>query len=473
MESNYSWKRTEDIEIDLIDLLRRLCRQWKQILVCAVAFAVLAGGYSYARSGEGPAVTEPEETEEIELDEKEQRGVTAALRQEAEVRGLEEYLENSVLMQIDPYHKNSAVLLFAVNDAEGQSLQGITESYLNFVLSGGAADAILASGGWEMDKACLSELINASSRTSSGTPVITTPENVPSSQAVLYVRVTGLDEEMTEKLSADMQSALEGYSATVKSKAGAHTLSLIGVQSDQQADSDLQARQHSNRALLTSYTDGLTAMTDAFTEDQLAVYQEAVGIEEKEDGDADEAEASVSRGISKKYVVLGLAGGIFIYCCIYACLYLFRDTLKSTEEIKGLYTFPFYGGVSLSGKAKMPDAQRKVYDQEIAQILNRVRLACKNQEIGKLCIASDFSFGAQEKESIEGIVKQLNSWGIDTVIAENASSDTTVWDTLAEIGTVLMVCKIGTTTHRIVDEEMSFYQENDIAVLGAVAFTLQ
>lgn len=51
MESNYSWKRTEDIEIDLIDLLRRLCRQWKQILVCAVAFAVLAGGYSYARSG--------------------------------------------------------------------------------------------------------------------------------------------------------------------------------------------------------------------------------------------------------------------------------------------------------------------------------------------------------------------------------------------------------------------------------------
>ena len=44
MESQYSWKRTEDTEIDLTDLLYRLCVQWKRIAVCALAFALVFGG---------------------------------------------------------------------------------------------------------------------------------------------------------------------------------------------------------------------------------------------------------------------------------------------------------------------------------------------------------------------------------------------------------------------------------------------
>ena len=32
-----------------------------------------------------------------------------------------------------------------------------------------------------------------------------------------------------------------------------------------------------------------------------------------------------------------------------------------------------------------------------------------------------------------------------------------------------MIYKIGTTTHQMIDEEMNFYLENDIAVIGAVA----
>ena len=68
------------------------------------------------------------------------------------------------------------------------------------------------------------------------------------------------------------------------------------------------------------------------------------------------------------------------------------------------------------------------------------------------------------------MAEQLQAWGIQTLIAENASGDTALWDTLAETGNVLLVCRIGTTTHRMIDDEMSFYQENGIAVIGAMAF---
>ncbi len=61
------------------------------------------------------------------------------------------------------------------------------------------------------------------------------------------------------------------------------------------------------------------------------------------------------------------------------------------------------------------------------------------------------------------------SWGIETSMAENVNGDVAVWDVIAQAGNVLMVCKAGETTHNMIDEEMEFYLENDITVLGVMA----
>lgn len=86
-----------------------------------------------------------------------------------------------------------------------------------------------------------------------------------------------------------------------------------------------------------------------------------------------------------------------------------------------------------------------------------------------ICLATDFSLNEQEKECLDSVSKQLKEWGINTVLGENISGNISVWDKLTEAGIVLMVYKIGTTTHQMIDEEMNFYLENDIAVIGAVA----
>ena len=158
-----------------------------------------------------------------------------------------------------------------------------------------------------------------------------------------------------------------------------------------------------------------------------------------------------------KYIIFGLAGGIFVYCGIFGCRYLFRDTVKSEEEMKNLYTFPFYGSVPFE-------------KQTDGRLVNRIRLACQKQGITKLCAAADFSFYTWEKEGMESIARQLENSGIHTVIADDAGSNTGLWDTMAETGNVLLVCRIGTTTHRMIDDAMRFYRENGISVTGAVAF---
>lgn len=486
MIKNNDWKKTDEIEINLADLLRRLFMQWKQVLLCALAFALIAGVYGYLKNKASAAVLN-DVAEEVELTEEEQQSVMSAVELRAAARKAEEYLDGSLLMKTDPYHKNKVSLLYSIERAKRQNVQKITESYISYIVNGGAADALKKSDNknWDIDQSYLSEVITAYQKTY-GLPYQVVADSETDrdilTEALFYVDLTGVDAKMAEKLASDMQSVLKKHYAKVKDKAGSHKLTLLGMEKNIVFDSGLLAQQNEKNTQLATNLVNLKAMTDAFNDVQMAMYKKAAAIKDEEEIDTDskedlaenlkETEGAGSLGI--KYIVLGLFGGIFVYCGIFACWYLFQDTVKSEEEMKDLYTFPFYGGISVKNRTgnvkrkmlKTPDA----YGQTDTWLANRIRFACKKQGITKLCAAADFSFNIREKECLENIAKQLESFEIHTVIAENASEDTALWDTLMETGNVLMVCRIDTTTHRMIDDAMRFYGQNGICVIGAMSF---
>ena len=164
MNQKSSWKKTEEVEINLVDLLQKLFGQWKPILVCAVAFAFLLGGYKYMKDRSAVQTVSSSDTiEEIELTDLEEKNVNAAIELTEEIEGIQEYLDESILMNIDPNHKNRVILLYSIDDATKQTKQKIIESYLTYIGSGGALDAIkeLDSKKWDVDKGYLAELISA------------------------------------------------------------------------------------------------------------------------------------------------------------------------------------------------------------------------------------------------------------------------------------------------------------------------
>ncbi len=476
MNDLYSWKRTQDMEIDLTDLLRRLGMQWKQLFICALAFTMLAGGYGYLKERNRSGVMET--AEDAQLSEEELENVMSAVELHRDIRMQEEYLENSVLMKADPYHKHRVSMLYSIDGAKRQDIQKITESYLNFIINGGAAGALQKSGigDWDMDKSYLAELVTAYQKSydSLYQKVIDTAEDTAGqAESLFYAEVTGLDQNQAGQLASDMQQVLKKQYTNVKAQAGSHRLTLLSTEHNILADSNLLAQQRDKRAQLKSNTANLKAAADAFNDKQLAVYQKEAGLDiekemiEKEENtenhdsskeDAQSLEGGGNAGtaaVSAKYPVLGFLGGMFVYCGIYVCWYLFQDTVKSVKEMKNLYAFPVYGCIPL-GK------------QGNDQLVNRIRLACKKQGITKICAASDFSFTAEEKDGMEVMAGQLERFGIHTVIAEDADRDTALWDTMAEAGNVLLVCRIGTTTHQMIDDVMRFYTENGISVSGAV-----
>lgn len=472
MDEQYSWKRTEEIEINLADLLKQLGMQWKQILLCALAAALLAGGYSYIKNRNNASVME--EAEDTELTAEELASVMSAVELHGDIRMQEEYMEGSVLMKADPYHKHRVYMLYSIDGADRRDIQKITESYLNFIVNGGAADALQKSGSrdWDMDKSYLAELLTAYQKTydSSYYRIIESAEDADKlTESIFYAEVTGLNEEKAGQLASDLQRVLEKQYEKIRKRTGSHKLTLLSTEHNVFADSSLLAQQLDRKAQQSSNTANLKVLTDAFNDKQMAVYQKEAEIEEEKlekDSDTnDSIEETVlesnrnagSAAVSFKYIILGLAGGIFIYCGVYGCWYLFRDTIKSEEEMKNLYTFPVYGGISFEKQAG-------------EGMLNRIRLACKRQGIEKLCLASDFTFDAKEKDDLETMAQRLDGYGIHTMIAENAGGSDALWDTMMETGNVLIVCRIGTTTHRMIDDAVRFYLENGISVMGAVMF---
>lgn len=476
MDRQYSWKKTEEIEIDIADLLHSLCRQWRCLIVCAIVSALVLGGYGYLKNRAAMSAASDEQ-EESELTEMEEQRIKDALQLKNEIEKMEEYMESSVLMQLDPYHKNRIVMLYRIDYARYQDLAAAAECYVNFLVNGGAADALRKSGAaWNIDKSCLAELISAYQKSYSFPFQIALDEMEDSrmQNVLFYVEVTGKNADTAKKLAKDIQKVIKKYSSSVQKNVGSHSLTLVSSEHSVTADNSLQVQQHDKKANLTSNRTNLKTVTDSFNEKQMKVYREAADIEKDTEKKEELASAASdeNRNIIIRYVLLGTAGGIFVYVCIFSCGYIFSDTLKSIREIKRLYSFPFYGEMMLQKQFRGNDGIMSCRQnmQDSFLLLNRVRLACKKRDITKLCAVSDYLLSEQEKERLEGIASQLKGWNIDMETIENAISDSSAWDRMKESGNILLVLRTRITTHRMVDDALDFYSENDLNVIGAAAF---
>lgn len=468
MDRTDSYKKTEDLEIDLIDMVRSFCRKWKQIMACALAGMVLLGGYGYLKNRNAD-VTGEEVIEETELTDEERLGVAEAVQLKKENDEIEEYVKSSILMQADAYHKDSVILQYCIHATDIHTLPKAVESYSAFLTYGQAAEAVQKDSSFRSIKTLyLAELISSWQTADSQNGMIIDRSQDREAEKILYVEVTGKDEKMAQQLAQAVKKSLEEYTPSVKKTCGSHRLTLLNEIKRTRADSTLLSQQREKRELLKTGRANLKAMTDGLSKMQKMAYVEETGTEKEEEP---EIITGSDMGSVLKYIIFGLCAGVFAYGCVFVCLYLLRNAIRSENEFQSYYKVPLYGSMSVkktAGRGKASVSGRVGDETGLEQMLGRIRLACKKQGIEKLCLAAEFSAGTKEQAVLESISKQLQDWGIHAVMGKVPDSDISQWDMLEEAGTVLLVCSIGETTYSMVNHAMEFYLENDFGVMGAV-----
>ena len=113
--SKNNWKLKEEREISVADLVKKTIRSWKFILCCALICAMIFGGYKYYKDHKALKNYTEQETSPVEVSEltpAEKEGLAYAKALQSFLDGQDTYMEESILLKINPYQENRVALQY-------------------------------------------------------------------------------------------------------------------------------------------------------------------------------------------------------------------------------------------------------------------------------------------------------------------------------------------------------------------------
>ena len=330
---------TDETEIDLADLFRYLLRRIVWILLIGVVGAGLAGGFKYysmkTSSSDPKSEAEEETAYELKLAMYEQESELITTSDESTlelIRKQKEYLETSLLMQLDPYHVWKAQTLVRVTSHSEDFPAYHFEELYKFDLSNAVAFGELAEK-MGTERAYLREMFGI---WSTGSPigsgddtsnVILRDEDYEDilTSKVFYVQTMGRtrDEamELMEVLLAELEASHQKHE-----KEHPHELEVYATSCVQTVDTGIRNTQKDHMA----YTQALLyQMKDNVDKGALLSKPEA-------------SQPSASEGVSKKSLLkwglVGFVAGVILVCIWFVVRYMRNDKLVDYADLerKGL-----------------------------------------------------------------------------------------------------------------------------------------
>ena len=160
-------------EINLMDLFWNILLAWRQIICFGIIAAILVSGLKYVLDYRAYRIAQniEKEREEINLTEEEEEDLETARVMVKRIKNYEKYLNESVLMQIDPYEKPVAELQYYVEsdytynytqDNPYDYTGNLMALYCNYIKSGEMSRKVIEAANLSVSQADFSELCSVS-----------------------------------------------------------------------------------------------------------------------------------------------------------------------------------------------------------------------------------------------------------------------------------------------------------------------
>lgn len=182
-----------------------------------------------------------------------------------------------------------------------------------------------------------------------------------------------------------------------------------------------------------------------------------------------------SGAFSVSKAVLGAVLGLFVCAAVYVVIYIIGDTVKSVDDFNASDIELF--GIEIRDD-KENKLSKKIKDLRIGRavktapeeranlIISRTDLAAKRIECKSLFI----SFGCKDDADIvSGIADALVSKGYDVSSGDFVSYSSDSIDRIISSDAVILICHIGQSTYRELNDSISVCKDNGKKLLGVVA----
>lgn len=472
MEENLMEKQKEmERELDLKDLFWNILLSWRQMIIFGIVFAVLFTGLKFIKDKKAYQVAMNVENgqEEIGLTPEEKDQISSAKEIIKRLEEYQEYLDTSVLMQINPYEKQVIELQYYVKsdytfnytqDTQNDYTSDLVMMYYNYIVSGEMSKNVIKNIELPVEQEDISELWTVAQVGKS-----------------ISIKIAYPEEDKLEEISKFIKSKLKEKESEFQ-KIGSHELQLYGESKNVIVDNSLSDRKYLISNNIASLNTQLKNLKLNMTEYQLEILDD--DIEDTLGNEKNSANIDAP-SMSKKYFLLGAFIGIFLVCIWIACKMLFTSRLQSSEEIRTLYNtrllgelnvqFPKRGFLSIIDEQLLKIRNRKkkklTVEQQIKLLAANIALSSKKQ--GMDCIYMTGS----EYENIDAAVlerlkKELIVQNVKIEQGENIFYDADSLKKGTEIGNIFFVEQTGKSIYDEISNELNLAIEQKICILGVV-----
>lgn len=326
--------------IDLVDLLAVVIRSWRQIGITMLSFALLFGGYKMYRQislANDPANSLENIEERYEIAKEEYEIQTEYLQktlenQEKLLGSMEEYVEKSILFQIDPYNKYTANIVFTFSDIDESAQlfrypntaadylpKKIRSQYIALWNSTDVPKDIGIDKYADMEWKYFSELVSI----------------IGLEGDLLSIQTVGTTKADAEELADAVYSYFESHQDIIAAGSAQHSLVCV------------------NRATQTVVDEGLNTERENLKKE---IEKLRTDIENSRQAIKDLKEPSREEGYSiastvktvVKYAALGVAAGFFLACAAVCCWWIFAGRAAHSFQLEAAAGAPFLGSLCIS-----------------------------------------------------------------------------------------------------------------------------
>lgn len=444
-------RKKDERMIYIKDLIFAALYRWRSVLIVALVLALVLGGWKGVSGLNGlQSGTEAASLEQAQILYEAEK--TAAEKKVASARqnieNQRSYLENSVLMQIDPYSCYEAVLSMYV-ETDYQILPGM--SYQNPDKTASAVYAYQSVAQSSQTLNALAQALGSQSQYVSELLIATIPEET---DGTLEVRIATPDEQTAWQLLEVLQAQLEGAYDQVAQAVTEHTVRSM----------ELSVTETVNLTLADAQKKELNRVSELMTSMQEAQAKLA-GLKAP-------AVQTVSRSsVVKKaviFAVLGAVAGAFLTVCVIWVAHITSGKIYSAQTLLDRTGVKTLCCVS-SGKKKCPldrflrrlEGRTEADMQTQAQLLETdIRYRAKE--------ASVLVTGSGSKESRQALVQALGKSGLQVRDCGSILTDPAALQALSECGAVVLVERCGASRYDSVNKQQEMIEDYNKQLLGCV-----
>ena len=493
MNENNNYLYEYESEIDLIDLMFYLLKQWR-ILIAAILIGALVGGGIYfvkkqesdraatileTEMEEAKVGTENEQTvaelkENYQISEDVERNMELAYQYRQLYRKQLEYNQNSPIMQINPSAVYSGELEYYIS--AGIDTGVVALLYQNILNGSDILSEIKEAADLPYQEQYVRELIECSvERENDATINVNNDESLIYKNATVTFSVNASNEEDCQQMLHLIRNEVEKLNQECVENYEEYEMIPINDSVNLVANSDYLSRQKSNTDQLNTYRNTMTTLENAFTEEELVYYNRVYLSRDYVVEEDVEADNMVSKTVVQpesvswvKSLIIGIFLMVFVWGGGFLVKYLMDNTIKTPGELKTRYR------LSMIGLVKSENNFRKGFDGWLFRTQTRTwGTDATLENIGSLISAMDVPAKLLlcmegDEEKLETAVNKLCE---STHVLEKAGSlqqNGKLIDGAKEKGGIVFAVTIGGTYYAKLERELELCRIYHLPVKGVV-----